>query len=479
MSSIIDSYYVNYMLTQPEADMYARYFEIKQEMKENVALKVFDDKVRTLFSSQTSNKEIDNYLSIIDKIVNSGALEKVGKEIVDQISLSDLSYQSLSKNKLQELENNAKLLSSALVGLEDSISYLIAAFTGADGIEALMINPTLKQKVKRLINNSNASFIVDGPQYNKLSAAFKGQYDSFIKKLEGLSALDISSLKVSDPNFVSIAGSLASYVNRLAGIASEFIAEKAFSADKIAKVLSSSLAGSGVSISTISRVGDDKSEYFRVGTKDLSINLTPEGGSLQMTLPSAGITLKRTNNSDGSNYKNIHLKTTKIGNLLAAVHGNIVTSAKINAFYNLYANYQRNDIPGLGVISSDTINEMYGFFHSAFLTSAIAGSLTASDFSFIMIINDKVFTIKDILSNLSYDSYGNPKGLTFLNGNNLKKHQKSVVDYHVHKATYKSSMYKGEMTKFKRSQKVINYINSRPINMSLNINLTKARSALK
>jgi hypothetical protein len=93
---------------------------------------------------------------------------------------------------------------------------------------------------------------------------------------------------------------------------------------------------------TATRAGGDKGEAFMVGTTDIKLKFTPTGeASGSVNLPSLGISLKRTGKRETKSEKMIHLKSAKVGSMLNAIQGNVMTQHKINSFYNLYANYNR------------------------------------------------------------------------------------------------------------------------------------------
>jgi hypothetical protein len=74
---------------------------------------------------------------------------------------------------------------------------------------------------------------------------------------------------------------------------------------------------------------------------------------------------------------------------------------------------------------------MYGIMHLAFVSAAIAGSMDEEDFSFVMVVNDKKYSIADILKNLTADDIENNSGSIIMNGKTLGKAQPGIAAKHI------------------------------------------------
>lgn len=153
-----------------------------------------------------------------------------------------------------------------------------------------------------------------------------------------------------------------------------------------------------------------------------------------------------------------------------------MTQYRINAFYNLYANYQK---PWGGKkpqpendrshdISGATMHSMYGIMHLAFVSAAIAGSMDEEDFSFVMVVNDKKYSIADILRNLTAEDIENNSGSIIMNGKTLGKAQPGIAAKHIKNTYIKKPSIEQQ---FKRSNNTINAINRISMNMSIRLRL--------
>lgn len=160
----------------------------------------------------------------------------------------------------------------------------------------MQVNDKLKARALSLFNSSD--FAITTGQYDQLASTFKGQYRGLIGKLSSMSDIDITSLTMDNPNFSSILASLTARTNRLVGIISEFIVAEQFK-DLVVDLEKGFNSIPGVS-ATLTRTGDTGSSVFQIGTKDLSINISSNGGTAELRYPSAGISLKRTKIKDAN-----------------------------------------------------------------------------------------------------------------------------------------------------------------------------------
>lgn len=472
----MQTYYINYVLDSQELNSFSSCFQTKQRMQENIAYRIFTEKVKSLFNN--SDTDVEKYFSLIANMVKSDEFEQALYNMDSQISTADLAPgQFFAKDILNRLSNDSNELASVLSGLQDTIAYIIAAIEGnADNIQRMQVNEKIKMRALEIFRSDD--FAITSGQYEALSNSFKGQYRGLIYKLGSMKDIDITSLKTNDPNFSSIMSSLVARTNRLVGIISEFIVAAQF--EGIAVDLADSINSMSSNVkATVTRTGDEGSTMFKIGTKDLSINITETGGNVHMKFPSAGVSLKRTKIKDNNQLnKEIHLKSSNVGNLLNAIRGNIMTQYRINAFYNLYADYNREwtakkpqpEGDKSDKISKATMQSMYGILHLAFVSAAIAGSMTEDDFSFVFVVNDKKYSIADILKNLTSTDMENNSGAIIYNGKTLAKAQPTIAKKHMANAYVRNP---SESQRLKRSNKTIDAINKISMNMSIRLNLKK------
>jgi hypothetical protein len=134
-------------------------------------------------------------------------------------------------------------------------------------------------------------------------------------------------------------------------------------------------------------------QTFTKKTKDLEININGMSAYANFNFDQGGITLKRT--ATGKTESLIHLKgqKTKLVNYIRES-----PDLNLEAFYNVYANNKW--------FNSTVLNNMYETVHGIIIAKALAGSLTQNDISVIMVINNKPFTIFDLLNtNGDYSKY--------------------------------------------------------------------------
>lgn len=469
----MQTYYINYVLDSKEVSAFSQCFQVKQRMQDNIAYRIFSEKVKALFNG--SDTDIERYFALINKMVTSQEFESAVSTMDASISTGEYAPgQYFSGEIINKLTEDASELARVLSGLQDAISYIIAAIEGnAENIQKMQVNDKIKARALQIFHSED--FAISSSQYQNLSNAFKGQYRGLIAKLSSMQDIDITSLTTADPNFSSILASLTARTNRLVGIISEFIIAAQF--EDIVVDLEKSLNGIPNITASLTRTGDEGSKAFRIGTKDLSIDITEKGGIASMQWPSAGISLKRTKIKDsGVANKEIHLKSSNVGAMLNAIQGNIMTQYRINAFYNLYADYKRpwgGKKPQPEADESDNIDQatmqsMYGILHLAFVSAALAGSMTEEDFSFVFVVNNKKYSIVDMLKNLTAEDINSNTGAIVFKGKNLQKMQPTIAKTHITNSYIRKP---SEEQQLKRSNKTISAINRISINMSLKMNL--------
>ena len=227
---------------------------------------------------------------------------------------------------------------------------------------------------------------------------------------------------------------------------------------------------------------------YQVGTSDISVKFAKEQGSVDFTLP--GISIKRTGRIVDGNKQIIHLKSSTVGQLIK--QGDLEQSGfDLYAFYNAYANYHRPafSIGEDGTLSKDPDNmsnfkikniaSLYRGFYLASLGTALTGSLTSGgDFAGYLIINDKVYSMIDILSKIIEDK-GDTNVFALTDSShsitNLNTKQKEIADKH-------SELFKPfekdktpDQLKKERSQGIIQAINSLSLNLNLQLKLNLSK----
>jgi hypothetical protein len=110
------------------------------------------------------------------------------------------------------------------------------------------------------------------------------------------------------------------------------------------------------------------------------------------------------------------------------------------------------------------IEDMYNYFHATMLPMALAGSLTADDFAYFIIINDKVFNVIEVMQKIA-----DLQDYSFVESNlsSMQNNIKNIHNKYYQEETDPKSNIEGQM----RSNMILNDIRGRNITMHLNLKL--------
>lgn len=144
-----------------------------------------------------------------------------------------------------------------------------------------------------------------------------------------------------------------------------------------------------------------------------------------------GVSVKRARTNTKSAYAKV--KTTTLESLLTASQIDIDRYSLYNVIANhgreyfefTESNGQGHAIPR-GVWQYNDFNELVKNLHRAFLLTSLAGDLVASDFATYMVINDKVYSILDMVTGFFQNE--NTSGVSITS--NLASSQKNIAQQH-------------------------------------------------
>lgn len=402
MSAATDRFYVHWLEGDTETDKelkqsYANYFLAKTELKNKVAFNTYSLAIKNQF--QGNEEEAARYLRTISDVVkdDGGAFQTVLNQAFNEFSV--LSTEAQSTKKIAEL---ARELSNDITALDGIISQYkeIIKFLGENiDVTALfggtVMNPVLNDQARKLFNiKDNPTPLITKEEYKAFGGYYRAIYVSLINKVNEFSAkvssLDGSGLsKVNPDELATMLFAIANSIRPIAGIMSEYVIENTANSllTDFEKGIKISKASERVSIAE--KQWSEKTgmtvQTFTKKTKDLEININGLSATANFNFDQGGITLKRTTTNKAESL--IHLKgsSTRLANYIREA-----PDLNLEAFYNVYANNKFFD--------SAVTGNMYNTIHGIIIAKALAGSLTQNDISVIMVINNKPFTIFDLLN---------------------------------------------------------------------------------
>ena len=192
--------------------------------------------------------------------------------------------------------------------------------------------------------------------------------------------------------------------------------------------------------------------------------------SLRADIPTK-LSMKRYKGFDGKSLSKVHLKNTNLRSMLNILEARtgLFGQQQRRAFYNTIANHRRHATKsgkgggGGAVYSFKDINMYYNALNKIMLIPALAGSLTKEDLSTLFMINNKVYSIVDIIAQAA--EYGTI-------GNNWNAINQQVRAGHRWKPPEENKVKSGQ----ERSNEVIESILNSKLNLSLSLSLAQIKS---
>lgn len=279
------------------------------------------------------------------------------------------------------------------------------------------------QKIKNFLENKTLQGTIFSEQDIIILNSLQQQTEEAIKKL---------SSNIPQDQYKDVLG-------QITGVASNIIGTLTEQAQ--AEIIQSLFQDSKIK-AHIKLTGSQKGSSYRTKTSDYQI--TFEGVNLQDF--QLGVSVKRTRQSPNAKSVLAKVKTTTLESLLNA------SGVKIHreSLYNVFANHGRvyydfNDSDGRGQPIPVKKWEYEGFeeliqnLHRAFILTSLAGDLTKADFASYLVINDKVYSILDLVD--SFFKNGKASGISILS--NIKSNQTKIAMSHsdLVKASINSNNY--------------------------------------
>lgn len=359
-----------------------------------------------------SVQEAFNSLSRFETLSKMG-IKDIEKNIKDEKSLRDLAHSEKIFKQMDEFINYASKFYSSQSG-QDFLSFLIAEGKGYD-------KKAINSKMQQIINSKQAH-IFDRTD-EEMS---RGASNKFIELKRILESSNQDFCKYAIKEFQSkvqtnpkmTLGKVINYYYRMMHTLIGYMYEQMINTFLNVELISQMKKGlpSGVSIlaTNISDnlTGGKTSLSFHTPTTDLT--LAGQNGSIKFKFP-VGFSIKKSSGSDASKFKDLHIKSSSIGKLLelSRAYGLWNESKYGEAFYNIMANHGRhkttNSKGGGGNgsyyyyennTSDDSLAPILNKMNKMFTLFGIAGSLTSDDLGSYIIVNNRIYSIYDIISRI-------------------------------------------------------------------------------
>ncbi len=378
--------------TQP----FLRYKNARAEAINRASFNMYGKIISERFEN---NQQTAEYLRLVRKLINNEHFVSAFDEVVNNLSFPEWTNRHMFIKGIQEqLIQNSTQYTQFTSEIKQSLQSIINTLGVADLNGIVPDSDAYKELVKLYDGDvAQVNTIISLDRHKTLENTFRGQYAAMISKLPDFINILMTPGSDRDAAFQTLARMLMP-IQTLIGICSEYQAEH-----ELNKLLQDLEKSSNLSGMTITRVGDEKDSGFRIGTADLSIVLG-DNANMSFQVPNLGMSLKRTHkNVHASKDITVKLKGSTYGGLMQAIDPQLVT-----AFYTIYANTRpiingkrQSDIPAGALTSA------YAQMKARMLVTALIGGANSDNLVFVMVINNKAFTIFDLLAKLKEETYAN------------------------------------------------------------------------
>lgn len=415
--------------------------QLSQEMKVFTATKIqkqFNNSKKILKNELKEHfkPQVQNYLKTgsdeeffkLLEDLRKNALEKQAESMNKQL-VAGFSYNKINSIFSSDIKGSVsidlKLLQEAINQWKELLKYTDNASFG-DQITAYLQIPDLveainesrltvdeaKEKSRNFyLGDNNYSFVVN----DKFKRSVNMQAKNIKKSYANLAVLQqlANQLKSTTKDSVSISVSekvseftksflFSTFftIGKILGFLSEdfFANSLAFQNFVTDEIAGSLLKDKNITISGKTS-GTSSSDMFKVATSDIKLELNvPEmlkkkkNGTMSINLD-LGVSLKRSRSSMGQGKINLK-SSAKLGNILKKIFSN---QKELYIFYSALSNYRRSSQGRYVYNNKEQMESMYSFMKAAMFPWAAAGSLTKDDFAYFFVLNDKTYTVLDLL----------------------------------------------------------------------------------
>lgn len=391
--------YINWHLSTEEMGAYSSYFLAKQEIINSLSFEKYKSIVLNRF--ENNQKEADQYLRLASQFTSNSNFQAAFNQMVEKMRMPDKSNSQV--RFIQDVQNALKTNADEYQRLIQQISDALISITSVLGVldtDSLLPSKETDEALAKIYGSRNQPYDKILLQNDlKQSGAFFGQYKYLLSMIPDFQ--ELANKTVADDASIPILSKILTPIQTLMGIAAEYQSEIELNAllDDFCKDFNTS-KGSIV----IKRVGDESDKNtgkgFRVGTADLSISMEQGKSNISFNAPDLGVSLKQSRLRKKTDSYHVQLKGTTYGALFQEIDPQIVT-----AFYNLFANTAPT-VAGIPQkpVPSKTLTSAYKYMRSASLVTALIGSANAQSLVAIFVINNKPYTIYDLLEGLTKQS---------------------------------------------------------------------------
>lgn len=490
-TSYIHYHYNNYSKNNNPNDnanfLINNYSQNKIQNQYKLAVQDLNKKLRTIFLPQLNQNNImgeDEFFKLLNDLEKS-ILPKAANEMVNNLSTTNISYNQIINldkdiNNLQNVLNIFKDSIQQIIGSNSAFSKNPLPILTKDMLKSNASISDIKELYRKAYLNDTTTFKIDD-NYNTTILKHKTNINKILANLSAIEHIYSGGMKnfsasEKSRTISAFLFSTLSSLNKIIGnISNDKLIEylPQYFEDYLSKNFSQY---ADMKIVTASE-NKKSSSIFKIKTQDISMEIDfkkmleqGQNGSISIKLP--GASLKRTNIKQNRIAK-INIKTnTQLAKLL---DNSNFESKDLKNFYQAFAVYnmaikygnKRGKPAQLNKNAKNGMENMYNFFHAGMLPLALGGSLTLDDFSYFIIINNKVFNIIEIIEKIaSNDDFS-------MVTSNLSKIQTDVKNKHNNNYYQIGPTSKNNIEGRRRSKLVVDDIRNRKIIMQLNLTLNK------
>lgn len=395
-------------LTERMTNLYAKTMNINKEQAEMVL-------------GFASSAEAQTFNSLIQTAFS--ALNAKGAGDFGLTKQNGIYYDSKGNNAVEEKNNTIRIcneMQKYLEYLEQTFLRMEAFFSDSKGLDAYLValkqslggvNTPGAQEIISKISSGKVTGVLDRDRTEVLNESQKMLYENLVGRLRpaaegvinatkrsGRSVNMVNSvkglMKERNTTFENALLAITTPINILTGLINEILVQDILSVG-IKKKLDNAL----LSIDNVRSTGTQKSNSsteFRIATSDIMVDVGLNSAKGVISVP-AGISIKKSASSH-DDYLDIKVKNSSLGKLMrVAMANNLIDKDEEEAIYNILANHAKQKDDGFNYTFSGNISQLLKSLYYRFLLPALSGSLTKDDFATILVVNDKVFSVYDIL----------------------------------------------------------------------------------
>ena len=384
--------------------------------KNNATTQKFQEAINTAFQlvdTQTAKdfgltKKGDNWVKADGKSalqINQNQITKISKEMLQFFDM---------------LETSMRHIEMVFSSEEKDITAYYQFLTQ----KLQVVNPNMAKDLQT--NRGKYSAVLTRKRIESLNSRHQNMYNNLMeisqqaKKMKGGLKSYINTT-LADPNntktFKEIMNTIVTSITFLRGLVLESLEIDILSIENIRSMIDEQVMSglkyspNGIIKNIISSGGNQSrsSMAFSQSTSDgtIFIDYLNKKGQVVVSVP-AGMSIKKSASST-NNYIDVAIKSSSFGKLMRLTRtAGIINKRQEEAIYNILANHGKTKT---GDISDDTfvysrMTPLLNAIHDSFLVAGLAGSLTKEDLTTIVVINNKVYSVLELLANSGAGSNG-------------------------------------------------------------------------